>query len=114
MVNKQVIETIYKQYKKRPASPDELDIGLLFMEQLDQHEIYIDGDRLIINSVEPNSPFHSLPLSKIHAILNFENVVAIVMHSSIVFLSKKDRTVSVHIKMDKPSLLERVKTSLAR
>lgn len=109
MVTNKVIESIYKKYKKRPASPDELDIALLFDPSMDAHNIFIDGDRLIINSIDPKSPFHSILLSRIHQILNFENVVAIVLHSSIIFLNKTDNKVHIHVKMPELSWLDRLR-----
>lgn len=113
MVTNKVIETIYKKYRKRPTSPDQLDLPVLFQESIDPHELFIDGDELIINSIDPSSPFHSIRLDRVHAILEFENVVAIVLHSSIIFLGKNDRSVHVHVKMDQPSLIDRVKMKLA-
>ena len=86
---------------------------LLFEYASQHHNVSIDMDgpvdSLIIRSVEPHSPFHRIPLEKIHAIVPFEEWVAIVMHSSIVFLNRKSSKVSVHIKPYKPSLWERIK-----
>lgn len=113
MVTNKVIDAVYKQYKKRPASIDELDTALLFTEELLNHDLYVDEGRLVINSIDPHSPFHSIALDRIHAIVNFENVVAIVLHSSIIFLSKRDNKVHVHIKMEKPSFMDRVRMKFA-
>lgn len=113
MITKEVIDSIYKQYKTRPSSPDTLDLGLLFEYAIDHHAIYIDGDKLIIDSVKPGSPFHAIPLKNIHEIVEFENSIAIVLHSSIIFLNKHDSTVHIHLRMQKPSLIERMKYKLA-
>ena len=112
MIRKQVINTLYKKYRKLPKSPDCLDFALLFDYVVEHHTITIDleNDCLIINSLEPTSIFHRIPLSRIHAIVPFEEWVAIVLHSSIIFLNKKSSKVSVNIKMPKPSLWERVKS----
>lgn len=107
MINKKVIETIYKKYKKLPQSTDDLNIALLFEGVTPEHGIEIDGNDLIINSVDPLSPFHMLPLSGVHAIIEFERHVAIVMHSSIIFLNKEDNGVSVHIKQEPRSFSRR-------
>ncbi len=112
MITKRVIDTLYKKYKKLPESPDCLDMPLLF-ETSAHHNVSIDMegpvDSLIIRSVNPNSPFHRIPLEKINAIVPFEEWVAIVMHSSIVFLNRISPKVSVHIRPYRPSLWERVK-----
>ena len=114
MLTKQVIENIYKKFRKRPATPDELNIALLFGEVFDNHDIYIDENNLVINSVDESPPFHSIPLDRIHQIVDFETVVAIVLHSSIIFLNKHDGGVNVHLKTDGPSLLDRIHIGLSR
>jgi len=113
MITKQVIEALYKKYKKLPESTDCLDMPLLFENASQYHNVSIDMDgpvdSLIIHSVDSRSPFHRIPLEKIHAIVPFEEWVAIVMHSSIIFLSRKSAKVSVHIKPCRPSFMDRVK-----
>lgn len=116
MITKQVIDTLYKKYKKRPKSPDCLDFGLLFDSIIEHHEIVvdIDLDHLIINDLDPNSPFHQIPLSKIHAIVPFEEWVAIVLHSSIIFLNRKSNKVYINIKAPKMSLWDRIQMLFSR
>ena len=86
MITKQVINTLYKKYRKLPESPDCLDMPLLFDYASTHHNISIDMegpvDALIIRSIDPASPFHRIPLERIHAIVPFENWVAIMLHSS--------------------------------
>lgn len=110
MIQKKVIDSIYKKFKKRPASPDELDIPLLFEKVPIEAAIEIEGNDLLINSIESSSPFHKIPIRNIHAIIEFDEAVAIVMHSSIIFISKYDGTVHVHIKELGMSLVDRVKS----
>lgn len=112
MITRQVIQTLYRKYAKRPASPDCLDMPLLF-DCAGHHDIIIDmdgpTDMLIINSIDPASPFHAIPLNRIHAIVPFEEWVAIVMHSSVIFLNRKSSKVSVDIRMDEPSIMGKLK-----
>lgn len=74
------------------------------------HDVSVDieNDTMEIGSVDPTSPFHAIPLGRIHAIVPFEEWVAIVLHSSIIFLNKNNRQVSIHIKEPKLSLWDRV------
>ncbi len=67
MITGQVIDTLYKKYKKRPASPDDLDISIIFDGDLaDIHNLTVSpDDKLIIGSVDPASPFHAIPMSHI-------------------------------------------------
>lgn len=113
MINKKVIDAIYKKCKKRPASPDELNIPLLFEKLPEETMIEVDGNDIVINSVDSWSPFHRIPVNHIHAILEFDEAVAIVLHSSIVFLSKDNGAMHVHLKEMKPSLLDRLRESIS-
>ncbi|MDE6207643.1 MAG: hypothetical protein K2M55_07525 [Muribaculaceae bacterium] len=113
MITRKVIDTLYKKYRKLPESPDMLDIPLLFEYAAEHHNITIDMegpvDALIINSIDSDSPFHRIPLERIHAIVPFEEWVAIVLHSSIIFLSRESSRVSVNIRTEAPSMMERIK-----
>lgn len=114
MITKKVIDTIYSRYKKRPKSTDDLNIALLFEGVSPLHGIEIDGNLLRVNSVSPQSPFHEIPLSAVHAIVEFEEHVAIVLHSSILFLNKENEGVSVHIKPYTPTLKDRLSGIFSR
>lgn len=109
MITEKVIDTLYKTYRKKPESADELDIGLLFEHLIENHDIAIDDEaHLIINSIPAGSPFHRISLNRIHAIVEFEHKIAIVLHSSIIFLNKKDSNTHIHIRNEKPGLFDRI------
>lgn len=113
MITRKVIEALYKKYRKLPESPDCLDMPLLFESASENHNILIDMDgpvdSLLIGSIDPASPFHRLALDRIHAIVPFEEWVAIVLHSSMIFLNRKSNQVSVHVRTEPPTLAERIK-----
>lgn len=113
MVTKKVIDTIYKTCKSRPESPDELNIALLFETLAEHHAIEIDEGHITINSIPPGSPFHRVALSRIHDIVEFDDEVAIVMHSSIIFLNKNDNKAHIHIKQERPSFMDRLRYHMA-
>lgn len=113
MITKKVIDTLYKKYRSRPDSPDDLNIALLFDPAIDEHAVMFDGDYLIIGSIAPHSPFHKIALDRIHEIVAFENNVAIVLHSSIIFLDKDSNKVHVHVKIEKPSLWDKIRYRFA-
>ena len=106
MIQKKVIDTLYKKFKKRPETPDELDIPLLFEKVPGDASIEIDGDRLVFNSIESSSPFHAIPIRNIHAIVEFDE--AVVLPNSILFISKDDGAMSVHLKALGSSVLSRL------
>lgn len=116
MITQQVIDTLYKQYNKTPKSLDCLNMPLLFDSAGENHNVSVDFDdemnaELIIGSIDPKSPFHRIPMNHIHAIVPFEDWVAIVLHSSIVFLNKKDNRVSIHIRPVKESFMDKLRRS---
>ena len=112
MITRKVIQTLYSKYRKLPESPDCLDMPLLFDYAAKHHNITVDMegpvDTLVLRSSASDSPFHRIPLERIHAIVPFEEWIAIVLHSSIIFLSRKGPKVSVHVSTESPSLFDRV------
>ena len=114
MITRQVIDEIYKKYKKPPKNADSLDMALLFENTKEVHDVYYDFDdeELIIPTIDPMSPFHRIRVKHIHAIVPFEEWVAIVLHSSIIFLNKSNTQVSIHMKPPKQTLTERIKEKL--
>lgn len=114
MITNDVINAIYKQYDKRPKSVDCLNLALLFDKAGIVHDILIDPEtqEMSIGSIDPTSPFHTLPLKNIHAIAPFEEWTAIVLHSSILFLNNKKPLPSIHIKQPSESLWDRIKKAI--
>lgn len=111
MITNDVINEIYKKYDKRPKSIDSLNLALLFEKAGIEHDILIDPEtqEMSIGSIDPSSPFHTIPLKNIHAIVPFEEWTAIVLHSSILFLNNKKPLPSIHIKQPSNSLWDRIK-----
>ena len=109
MISNDVINSIYKKYSERPKSYDCLDFATLFEKAGQQHNLMVDPDteELEIGSIAPGSPFHKLPLRNIHAFVPFEHWVAIVMHSSIIFLNARKPEVMVNIKQQGTSIWDR-------
>ncbi len=117
MVTQEVIKSLYRQFNKPPKSADELNLALLFDYALENHGIFLDEENLYIGSVDPKSPFATLPLSRINEIVEFETVVAIVLPAAIVFLNKENSDVNIHIRFDddeQPSLWGRLKSCFTR
>lgn len=111
MITRDIVNNLYKKYNKTPKSADMLNMALLFDYATEHHGVYIDPDteELVINSIDTNSPFHSIPVRHIHAIVPFEEWVAIVLHSSIIFLNRNNSKVAVDIKNVKPSFMDRLR-----
>lgn len=111
MITKEVIQTLYKKYPNRAKSVDCLDIAMLFDTVGIMHDINVDieANKLIIGSIDEKSIFRSIPLSHIHAIVPFEEWTAIVLHSTIIFLNRKNTQVSIHLKPPKISVADRIR-----
>lgn len=111
MITRDIVNTLYKKYKKPPKSVDLLNLAMLFDYASKHHNIFIDPEteELTIGSIDPNSPFHRLPVKRINAIVPFEEWITIVMPNSIVFLNRKDPKVAVDIKPVTPSFLDKIK-----
>lgn len=109
MITRDNIKEIYRKYNNAPASIDELDMATLFDETAINHDVMVDLDdnTLTIGSIDAKSPFHTLSLERINAILGFDEWVAIVMPASIIFLNRKSNKVAIDIKPIQPSLGER-------
>ena len=114
MITGKVIQEVYKKYRKCPSTLERVEFSLLEGRVSEVHKIQIQDNRLIIGSIEEKSTFQSLPLNKIHGIVNFEKCVAIVFHSSILFLDKKEDKVQIHLKMEKPSIWQRLMMCFCR
>ncbi len=112
MITKSVIENIYKQFADKHTTPDQLNLQLLFDYAMENHCLYVDDNNLIIESIEEGSPFHSIDLRRVRAILEFDRQIAIVLPGSIVFLNKKDDGVNVHIRMPKRSLMDIIREQI--
>lgn len=114
MITQQLIKTLYKKYSKAPKSVDALNVALLFDYGAKHHNLFIDPDTdtLTIGSIDPMSPFHTISLRRIHAIVPFEEWVALVMHSSIIFLNRKSPKVAVDIKPVSDGFLSRLRSAL--
>ncbi|MDE6484723.1 MAG: hypothetical protein K2L14_04970 [Duncaniella sp.] len=114
MVTKAVIDSIYRQYDKAPRRPEDLNLALLFDYAFENHGIIIDDNDLYITSIDPASPFACIPLDRIHQILEFSEVIAIVLPSAIIFLNKKNSDVNIHIKMERRSLWDKLSSAFSR
>lgn len=113
MITKKVIDELYRKYRRRPDSIDSIDIPLLFEHASDNHDLQIDADgNLIIGSIDERSPFREIALRNVNGITHFDDTLAIVLHSSILFLNKHDQGVNVHIRTEQPSIWERLRWKL--
>ncbi len=114
MITRENIERIYASYPHRPESIDMLDLALLFDNASEYHGVYIDPDsrQLIISSIDAQSPFHAIPLNVIHAIIPFEEWLAVVLGASIIFLNRTSSETAIDIRSDDTGILSSLRRLL--
>lgn len=113
MVTKKIIDALYKQYRKPPKSIDDLPFSILFEHTADNHGLVIDEENLYIGSIDPRSPFSTIALRHINEIVEFHDQIAIVLHPSIIFLSKASDEIYINIKDEQLSFLDRVRMMIS-
>lgn len=93
-----LIESLYRRFRRRPATLDERGLHLLAGYIVDEQGLELDDDRLVFTEMEPMSPFREILLNNINGVADLGALLAIVMHSSIIFFNKTTHAASVHIK----------------
>lgn len=114
MITKHVIAAIYKQFRHQPSNPAQLNIEYLFDEALDYLDITVDDTQVTIGALDANSPFRIIPIRRIYGIAKFDSAVAIVFHSSILFLNRHGKGVSIHIKQPPKSIWQKIRWWFSR
>lgn len=109
MIPKKCIDEIYKKYRKRTKSTDELNLSLLFSKLPAEAKVAVSDTAIILGTVDECSPFHEILLKHVNGIVDFIESVAIILPSSILFISKDNGEVHVHIKDITPSIMDRIR-----
>ncbi len=103
MITDQVIREIYKVNKRPPKDLNDLNLPEALYNLRQYHNMTLDNEDLtkaevIINDLEEYSPFRRFLVRSLHAILEFDKMVAFVFRNHILFLGKNDAQVRVHFK----------------
>lgn len=110
MITKQVIDDLYKKYRRMPKRLDDRHLGLLVEYAIDNDEtVSLEGDKLVFNQLDACSPFREIELERIHGVENFDNVLAVVLHSSIIFINKQTGATNVHLKLNPTSFGDKLR-----
>lgn len=96
--DKKLIDSLYKKYRRKPDTLDERGLHLLADYIVDEQGLEIDDDGIVFTDMDPLSPFKVIKLDNIYGVKDMGGLLAMVMHSSIIFFNKKTHEASVHIK----------------
>lgn len=96
--NNNIIQSLYKRYRKKPNSLDGRNLYLLADYMVDEQGLELDEDCVIFTGMDKASPFREILLNNIHGVEDLGALLAIVMHSSIIFFNKTTHEATVHIK----------------
>lgn len=104
MISNEVITEIYKTNPKPPKSLEDLRLFDALEILRANHHIHVDSDELkettevILEDLEESNPFRRFLLRSLHAVLEFDKMIAFVFKNHILFLGKKDNQLRVHFK----------------
>lgn len=114
MITKQVIQDIYKEYKKPCENIEDLNIPYFLKLLEPYHNLKYDGDELVFEDMEEFSPFRRILVRNMHAILEFSKMVAFVFPNHILFLGKRSSELSVHFKPEEEPVESKKKSFFSR
>lgn len=102
MITEATIKEIYKRFNKPPKSVEELNLPYYFGILKEHHKIRETMDEIILDDLEQFNPFKRFLKRGVFSVLEFDKMVAIVFRNHIIFLSKEDEGMRIHIKPEKP------------
>lgn len=109
MITDSVIKEIYKKFSKPHKHREELRLDYFMNMLITNHHIKLDSDEIILEDLEEFNPFRRFLIRSLNAVLEFDKMIAFVFRNHILFLSKEDNQMRVHIKPPKkPSFFDRI------
>lgn len=98
IADKKLTDSLYRRFRRRPRTLDERCLNLLADFIVEERGIELDEDRLIFTGMDKMSPFREILLNNINGVVDLGVLLAIVMHSSIIFFNKTTLEATIHIK----------------
>ncbi|MDE6247183.1 MAG: hypothetical protein K2M41_05005 [Muribaculaceae bacterium] len=117
MITDEVIREIYKTNKKPPKDLNDLNLQDALLTLKNYHNLTLDSEDLskaeiVLNDLEEFNPFRRFLVRSLHAVLEFDKMMAFVFAHHILFLGKNDNQLRVHFRPEeeeeKPSLFNRI------
>lgn len=98
MTDQELINSLYKRFGHQPATLDERHFDLLADYIVDGRGIELDDDIIIFTHIAGKSPLRRIPLRNINGVADLGGLLAIVLHSAIIFFNKQTLAVTVHLR----------------
>ncbi len=107
-ISSNLIDSLYKRFPRRPATLDERNLRLLADYIVEDRGVSLCDDRLVFTEMSPDSSFREILLENIHGVADLGHMLAVVLHSSIIFLDCRTFEAFVHLKPAKENVFRRV------
>lgn len=99
MITNDTIQRLYSTYATAPELFEERGLSRLMDYAFDTEAISFDGDHIVFNTIEQDSPLHSVEIERIHGAEEIDSWLAVVLPSAIIFLDRRDlHTTRIHLK----------------
>lgn len=109
MITDEVIKEIYKKYGKPHKNREELQLEYFVDILKDHHNLKVDDDEIIVEDLEEFNPFRRFLIRGLHAVIEFDSYIAFVFQRHILFFSRNDKNLQVHMRPEKKqSLFDRL------
>ena len=106
MITDEVIKEIYKTYGKPHKHREELQLEYFIDLLSGFHNMKIvDDDEIIVEDLEEFNPFRRFLIRGLHAVIEFDRYVAFVFQGHILFFSKEDDSLQVHMRPERKKSL---------
>ncbi len=108
MMNKTSIKYLYK-HTKRPKNGFPASVLDKITEECSQfHKISFDKDKMTIGALDDGNPFKYIRLTCINGFEIIDHVVAVVMHTGIIFLNNENGSIRIHFKKERQSVWSKI------
>lgn len=98
MINNATITDLYTTFATAPQLFEDRGIGRLMDYAFDTDAVDFDGDSIVFNTMDAESPMRSIEIENIWGVKEFPLWMAVVLPNSIIFLNRADFTTRVHLK----------------
>lgn len=99
MINNATIQRLYTTYASAPELFEDRGLTRLMDYAFDTDAIDFDGDCLVFNTVDAESPLHRVEIERVHGAEELDGWLAVVLPEAIIFISRQDLTTTrIHIK----------------